>query len=431
MKLKLEAIKVNERIREDIGTDELDELASSMLALGQLQPAVVEMSNNGIYSLIAGERRLRAIQKLNAQGKSPKDLEVGFINVEVQGELSTHVRLMVEFDENVKRKDFSFVEKARFIRKFHEALRDRSGGKWTAEMTAASLRLSPASISHYLRIEEAMQTDDLVAKATTMKSAVKRMQITEKTRARTIEAKENVEDTSYLRAKDVLLLGNALELIKTIPDASIDFINFDPPWGDDVGHKSNENWEGFDDSTATSDSIINTLLPELFRVLKDDRAMVYWYRTWAYADMIERLESAGFNLKFTRTPCIWFKPDKVSDQNRFPEKQLLSTYETFLIARKGEPLLHERNKQDVFVFDRVPRANLIHPTEKPIPLCNALLKLFSISGEKVLDPTAGSSAMLDAAIRMDRRPIGFELSEAFHERGLLRIAAALKERGTV
>lgn len=421
-------VKVRNRIREDLGEEEIAELMASFLALGQLQPIVVKLDDNGEYELVAGERRLVSCQRLAAQNKGIKGLDPGFIWLEPRDSVAPHVQLQMEFDENMKRKDFTYVEKARFIRIFHETMEQQAklvGSDWSAELTAVSLRLSPASISHYLRIEEAIKTDPGVAKAVTMQAAVKRMKVAEKQRARQIEVKDNAAE-AYQSAEQLLRKGDALELIKSVPDGSVDCINFDPPWGDNVNRKSNENWDGFDDDTETADRVINGLLPELYRVLKEDRVMIYWYRTWAYQDMVQRLESAGFNLKFTRTPCIWYKPDKVSDQNRFPEKQLLSTYETFLIARKGDPIYYERNWQDVFSFNRVPLAALIHPTEKPLDLCTALLRLCTVPGELVLDPTAGSAAFLHAGLQCNRRVMGYELSDSIHERGVTRLAGYLR-----
>lgn len=435
MLISIEQVEVSERIREDLGEEEILELMGSLQALGQLQPIVVDQINREQevefkkFKLIAGERRLEATKRLHKEGKSIRGLDLGIIKAEEAEKVSPRVQLMMEFDENEKRKAFTYVEKARFIRKFHETMEGEAvlaGGVWTAELTAVSLRLSPASISHYLRVEQAIKDDPSVAKAQTLDAAVKRMKVAEQMKARQIEVKDNAPQ-ALAKAELLLRRGDALELIREVPDASVDLVNFDPPWGDNTGHKSNENWDGFDDDTETSDRIINGLLPELFRVLKNDRFLIFWYRAWAYNDMCKRLESVGFNLKFTRTPCIWFKPDKVSDQNRFPEKQLHGVYETFLMARKGEPLLQFQGRPNVFVYDRVPQAALIHPTEKPLSLCTELVKLLSTGSETLLDPTAGGSAFLHAALLEGRKPLGFELSESIHSRAVTRLGEVLKK----
>lgn len=435
-------ISVPPRIREEFDEDALEALAQSMKALGQLQPILVGRMADGKYPLTAGERRIRAIQKLATKNEAVLGRAPGDIWAEFADSTDPRIQLQMEFDENNQRADFNFVEKAKFIRRYHETMVKEYGEKWTQEYTAAALRLNGATISYYLRIEEAVKSDPSVAKATTVRSAIKRMKVTEAHKVRRVEVEDNAPEAAK-RAQNIILLGDARELIKAIPDSSVDCINFDPPWGDETGRKSNENWDGFKDDTETSDDLINTLLPELYRVLKNDRMMIYWYRTWAYSDMIARLEHCncnpdlcgmdpaykheiGFNLKFTRTPCIWFKPDKVSDQNRFPEKQLISSYETFLIARKGEPLYHVQGHQDVFSHNRVPISALIHPTEKPVSLCSELLSLTTIPGEMVLDPTAGSGSFLFSALLSGRRPLGFENSETIRDRSLVRIAEHLR-----
>jgi ParB/RepB/Spo0J family partition protein len=425
MILHTDAVEVQERIREDLGEEETQELMASLLALGQLQPIIVRNGNNGKYILVAGERRLEATRRLAKQTKAIKGYGTSMLWAELRESQAPHVMLQIEFDENMKRKDFSYVEKAKFIRKFHETMLGQYKGEWTAELTAVSLRLSPASISHYLRVEEAIKTDPGVAKALTLSAAVKRMKTNEKLKNRMEAVKSNAE-AAYKQAQECARLGDALVLIKSVPDSSVDLVNFDPPWGDETGHKSVQNWEGFDDDTETSDRIINTLLPELYRVLKDDRFIIFWYRTWAYEDMVARLEAAGFSLKFGRTPCIWFKPDKITDQNRFPEKMLIDAYETFFIARKGDPVYHAKGGQNVFVHNRVPIAALLHPTEKPLSLCDELVKLCSVPGENVLDPTAGSFGFIHSALRSGRRGMGWELNETNYDRGVTRMAEYLK-----
>ena len=429
MIIHTDLVEVRERIREDLGKDEIEELMASFLALGQLQPIIVRNGDNGKYILVAGERRLESGRRLAEKQQAIKGLGTNMIWAELRESQQPHVMLQIEFDENMKRKDFTYVEKARFIRKFHEqmcATSKLAGGEWTAELTAISLRLSPASISHYLRIEDAIKNDPGVAKAQTLTAAVKRMKTNEKLKNRMAEVKEHATE-AYKQAEECARLGDALVLVKSLPDSSVDLINFDPPWGDDTGHKSNQNHEGFDDDTETSDKIINGLLPELFRVLRPDRFLIFWYRAWAYTDMCTRLESVGFSLKFGRTPCIWFKPDKVSDQNRFPEKMLNDVYETFLIARKGDPVYHQRGGgQNVFAYNRVPVAALIHPTEKPLDLCDSLVKLCTVPGELILDPTAGSFSFIHSALRNGRKGMGWELSETSYNRGVTRMAEYLK-----
>ena len=132
-------------------------------------------------------------------------------------------------------------------------------------------------------------------------------------------------------------------------------------------------------------------------------------------------------MRFGKTPCIWYKPDKVSDQMRFPEKQLIDSYETFLLVRKGDPVFHEKEVQNVFSEPRVPKTSKVHPTEKPLSLMNRLVRLLSLPGEMVFDPTAGSSSFLESAVALKRKALGVELSQKYYERGITRLTEALRK----
>lgn len=419
-------INIDERIREEHGTNaEQAQFKESFKKYGQLQPIKVIKNGDESFTLVAGERRLRAIIKLHEEGCKIPALDPGMIEASYRDPVPLHTKLMMEFAENNERKDFSYVEKAKFIRRFHETMQLDLGDVWTQEMTAASLNLSTASISHYLRVEAAVKADPTIAKAQTLDAAVKRMKVQEKLKVRHDTVKR--DDLSiFNRAKSLLEQGDAREWIKTIQSESIDLINFDPPWGEDASFKSAENHEAFDDSTEYSDELMTALFPELFRVLKNDRYCIFWHRIRVTTASAAMAEAYGFNLLFGRTPCIWFKPDKTTDQNRIPEKRLIPAYEAFFLLRKGDPVFHEHYVNDVFAFDRVVRAGVTHPTEKPMPLCAALIKLCSVPGETLLDPTAGSAAFLDSGLEHNRKVRGCELSNFYHAQGTMRLSERLK-----
>lgn len=425
MFIQLANIHVDPRIRDDYGTEsEWKDFKESFPKFGQLQAIKVE-PYNGSYRLVSGGRRYRAITELHAASISIPGLPVGMIEATVGEESPSRVRLIREFEENEKRKDFNFVEKAKFIRRFHEQMQGEAGSKWTQDMTAYALHLSPASISHYLRVEEAVKSHENVAKASTLDAAVKRMKTNEALKARHDAAKTNTND-SFERATQVLYLGDARDWILGIDSESVDFINFDPPWGDNVSHKSAENHEKFDDSEEYSDELMQALFPQLFRILKDNRFAIFWHRQWASERMAELAQAFGFNLTHTRTPAMWYKPDKITDENRDPDKKLIEAYEPFYILRKGDPVFYEKFANNVFPFPRVPLGSIIHPTEKPVDLCTALLRLCSVPGETIVDPTAGSSAMLEAALRANRKAKGCELAQTYYDRGITRLAEYLK-----
>ena len=56
----------------------------------------------------------------------------------------------------------------------------------------------------------------------------------------------------------------------------------------------------------------------------------------------------------------------------------------------------------------------VHPTQKPVPLLERLIELFTDKGNVVIDPTAGSGTTLVASANMGRRAYGFEIKKQFY-----------------
>lgn len=57
----------------------------------------------------------------------------------------------------------------------------------------------------------------------------------------------------------------------------------------------------------------------------------------------------------------------------------------------------------------------IHPTQKPVPLLQHLIEIFTDKGDVVIDPTAGSGSTLRAAAKCGRRAYGFEIKKDFYK----------------
>lgn len=91
MLVKIEDIKVNGRVRKDLGN--LETLKQSLKTYGLLNP----ISINKDYELIAGERRLTAAKELGWET----------INATVLGNLTKIQELEIELEENNSRKSFT------------------------------------------------------------------------------------------------------------------------------------------------------------------------------------------------------------------------------------------------------------------------------------------------------------------------------------
>ena len=69
----------------------------------------------------------------------------------------------------------------------------------------------------------------------------------------------------------------------------------------------------------------------------------------------------------------------------------------------------------------------VHPTQKPVELVEYLLKVYTNSGEVVLDNCIGSGTTAVAAINTSRNYIGFETDKTYYKIACDRIREALRE----
>lgn len=108
MLIEIEKIKVSDRIRKDFGN--LQELADDIKENGLINPPVVTPENDGSFTLLAGERRVKAMKNL------------GYKQIEVRTwiSLNEEQRLNVEISENEVRKDFSKAERIEYARRLEK-----------------------------------------------------------------------------------------------------------------------------------------------------------------------------------------------------------------------------------------------------------------------------------------------------------------------
>ncbi|MEM7164091.1 MAG: ParB/RepB/Spo0J family partition protein [Planctomycetota bacterium] len=123
--------------RERFDDEAIDELAHSIRENGILQPLVVRQSATGTYELVAGERRLRASQRLELP-QVPAIVKV----------VTDDQLLELALIENIQRENLNPIELA----KAYSALRDQHG--WTQEQLADRLGKKRPSVANTLRLLE-------------------------------------------------------------------------------------------------------------------------------------------------------------------------------------------------------------------------------------------------------------------------------------
>lgn len=215
-----------------------------------------------------------------------------------------------------------------------------------------------------------------------------------------------------------LLNGDCLELMKDIPDKSIDLILTDPPYG--IGFQSNYRKEKF--AKIQNDNSINCeFLDECKRILKDTGA-IYCFTRWdVYPEWANQ-----FNRRFKiKNLIVWFKRGGGLGDLK---KGYIYNHEFIIYSAMEKHRLNGKRRNDVFEFAKESGIKYLHPTQKPIQLLEEIIRRSSNENDIVLDCFMESGSTGVACINTNRRFIGIELDKNYFEIAKNRINEKLKEQ---
>lgn len=233
--------------------------------------------------------------------------------------------------------------------------------------------------------------------------------------------------------------GDCLDLMKDIPDGSIDAVICDPPYGTTICK-----WDSVID--------LDAMWQQLERVIKDNGVIALFAQT-----PFDKVLGAS-NLKLLRHEWIYEKTMATGGMNA--KKMPLKAHENILIFykrlptynpqfEKGKPYKVTRYKASIKgvyednglneVFESVntgkryprsvikfsnPNNNSFHPTQKPVDLMEYLVKTYTNENDLVLDFTMGSGSTGVACAKTNRGFIGIELDRDYYDIAVSRINEA-------
>lgn len=247
--------------------------------------------------------------------------------------------------------------------------------------------------------------------------------------------------------KNEIYLGDCLDVMKQIDKESVDMILADLPY-----NMTKNKW---DQNVIPLD----LLWKEYKRIIKKNGAIVLFAQGIFSAKLIMS------NEKWFRYDLIWKKGDRVSgflNANR----QFLRNHEQLLVFYKQQPTynaqfsegkpLHgkgskyldkegvnnnygyydttipetrkgstQKYPKSVLNFNRPHPA--LHPTEKPVTLCEYLILTYTNPGELVLDNTCGIGTTCLAAKNTDRNYIGIEMDQKWFDIAVDRLKDKIKK----
>ena len=220
--------------------------------------------------------------------------------------------------------------------------------------------------------------------------------------------------------------GDCLELMKDIPDNSVDCIITDPPYKKVSGGCTNHavrlkgsTKEDMASGRFFKENIINfeEWLPECYRVLKENTHCYIFIDDRNLKDILVIGEKIGFKL----LNILTWKKSKHS-----PNRYYLKNSEFVVMFRKGNAKsINNMGTYQVLEFDNV--KNKIHPSEKPYELIKCLLLNSSNKNEIVLDLFMGSGVCGEVCSLNNRHFIGIEKDEKYYKLAKERIDNAMAQ----
>jgi len=234
--------------------------------------------------------------------------------------------------------------------------------------------------------------------------------------------------------------GDCREILKTIPDKSIDFVVTSPPYN--IG----KDYEVYKDNISHEEYLefMNTVIKELYRIVVDDGRIAFnvphvtkdirelrGNKSFPIVDFLNLFFKNEFNI---REIITWFKS---SDENHFSggstawgswcsasNPHLRGQVETIIVANKGSWKKESGSKISDITTEEFKiwtksawfihaETNRDHPAPFPIDIPLRLIKLYTFVGDIVLDPFVGSGTTLRACEISNRNGIGIDINPEY------------------
>ena len=205
----------------------------------------------------------------------------------------------------------------------------------------------------------------------------------------------------------MIIHGDCLEYMKTLPDKSIDLILTDPPYGIDYQSSRRTDKDKRMPKIANDKEPFVKWTDNAFRVLKDDSPLICFTRWDTENAFREALTNSGFICK---QQLIW---DKVVHGMGDLAGDFAPQHENIIFAHKGRFVFKNERPTSVFRVMRVDPMNLCHPNEKPVKLIEQLVKVLTAPGDTVLDPFAGSGSTGVACKNLNRKYVLIEMDSNY------------------
>ena len=223
--------------------------------------------------------------------------------------------------------------------------------------------------------------------------------------------------------------GDCLEVMKDIPDKSIDLVVIDPPYeletqrGGGFFRKSNEKRRKYQDEI---ESMMNGISEQLLDILCNKMKKVNMYIFCSRTQMLTLLNYANKN-NFSWNLLTWHKNNPIPTCNN---KYLNDTEYIVFMREKGVQVFgsyHTKKSYFITSVNKKEKQLYGHPTIKPLDIIENLIINSSQENDTILDCFMGSGTTGVACKNLNRNFIGIELDEKYFNIAKERINNAVRK----
>ena len=203
-----------------------------------------------------------------------------------------------------------------------------------------------------------------------------------------------------------------VDLMRSLPDNSVDMIFTDPPYRTISGGTKPALGFGWRTSVLKDNDgkifehngiLPEDYLPEMFRVMKPGSHAYVMTNNLNLRQMLCAADDAGFGF---HNLLVWRKNTCTANRWYMKEMELV----LFLYKKPARKINNPGSKQ---IFEADNPRDKIHPTQKPVALPQHYILNSSQEGDLVLDPFAGSGSTAVAAAITNRRWISAEIDSQY------------------
>ncbi|MCL4305441.1 site-specific DNA-methyltransferase [bacterium] len=236
---------------------------------------------------------------------------------------------------------------------------------------------------------------------------------------------------------DKIICGNAVDVMRQIPDGSVELIVTSPPYNlknsTGNGMKDGRGGKWANAALQNGYSHHNDCMPheeyvqwqrrcleEMLRIIPEDGAIFYNHKWRVQAGLLQDRQDiiSGFPV---RQIIIWKRKGGLN----FNPGYFLPTYEViYVIAKKKFRLVDKANAYgDVWEFTQEMKNE--HPAAFPVILIDRIIS--STAAKIVLDPFMGSGTTAISALNLNRHYIGIDVSPEYCEMARRRVKAHMQQ----